>query len=86
MDAEDLKSSADGLLKASDHKNHLDAIPEDEDNQPSKTDQIKKKSPQQQELELRHGPLTAEKLQRDYQVQRALEILIGYDVFKNLKG
>jgi hypothetical protein len=30
--------------------------------------------------------LTAEKLQRDYQVQRALEILIGYDVFKNLKG
>ncbi len=86
VDEEDLKGSDDGRLKESDLKNHLEAAPEDEDNPPPKKDQKKKKSLQQQELELRHGPLTAEKLQRDYQVQRALEILIGYDVFKNLKG
>ncbi|MGB5421768.1 MAG: S41 family peptidase [Desulfobacterales bacterium] len=86
VDEDDLKSADDGRLKESDLKNHLEAAPEDEDNPPPKTDQKKKKSLQQQELELRHGPLTPEKLQRDYQVQRALEILIGYDVFKNLKG
>ena len=86
VDEEDLKGSDDGRLKESDLKNHLEAAPEDEDNPPPKKDQKKKKSTQQQELELRHGPLTTEKLQRDYQVQRALEILIGYDVFKNLKG
>lgn len=84
VDDEDLKSSDDGHLKESDLKNHLEAAPEDQINPPSQTDQKKKKSPQQQELELRLGPLTAEKLQRDYQVQRALDFLIGYDVFKNL--
>lgn len=84
VDDEDLKSSDDGHLKESDLKNHLEAAPEDQINPPPQTDQKKKKSPQQQELELRLGPLTAEKLQRDYQVQRALDFLIGYDVFKNL--
>ncbi|MFZ0133881.1 MAG: S41 family peptidase [Desulfobacterales bacterium] len=86
VDDEDLKNSEDNRLKESDLKNHLEVTPEVETKVPQKTDQKKKKSPQELELELRHGPLTAEKLQRDYQLQRALDFLIGYEVFKDLKG
>ncbi len=86
VDEEELKASEDSRLKESDLRNHLEAVPEDDEVSAPEPDQKKKKSSQQQELELRLGPLTAEKLQRDYQVQRALEILIGYDVFKDLKG
>ncbi len=86
VDDEDLKGSEDNRLKESDLKNHLEVTPEVDAKVPPKTDQKKKKSPQELELELRHGPLTAEKLQRDYQLQRALDFLIGYEVFKGLKG
>jgi carboxyl-terminal processing protease len=86
VDEEEFKASEDSRLKESDLRNHLEAVPEDDEGSAPEPDQKKKKSSQQQELELRLGPLTAEKLQRDYQVQRALEILIGYDVFKDLKG
>jgi carboxyl-terminal processing protease len=77
MDAED-----EGRLKERDLKNHLEpeAIGDEET-----MERKKKKSIQQRTLELRHGPLTAEKLRADYQVKRALEILISYDIFKNLK-
>jgi carboxyl-terminal processing protease len=86
VDPEDLKGPEDNRLKESDLKNHLEGDGEDESIEPSKTDSKKTKSRQQRELELRHGPLTAEKLRSDYQVQRALEILISHDVFKNLQG
>ena len=38
------------------------------------------------ESELRVGPLTAEALQFDNQVMRALEMLRGYEIFKNMNG
>ena len=77
----------DGRLKEKDLKNHLDAAPQgNKEAKPKNKKKAKPKSSQQKELELRHGPLTAEKLKIDYQVQRALEILVSYDVFKNLKG
>ena len=38
------------------------------------------------EMEQRVGPLTLEALQIDNQVTRALQMLEGYDIFKNLKG
>jgi carboxyl-terminal processing protease len=86
VDAEDLNGPEDNRLKESDLRNHLEGDDQKETIEPSKTDSKKKKSRQQRELELRHGPLTPEKLQSDYQVQRALEILISHDVFKNLQG
>jgi carboxyl-terminal processing protease len=85
VDAEELKSPEDKRLKESDLKNHLEGDPEKEVKDKSMKDS-KKKSREQKELELRHGPLTPEKLKSDYQVQRALEILISHDVFKNLQG
>jgi carboxyl-terminal processing protease len=85
IDAEELKSPEDKRLKESDLKNHLEGDTEKEITGKPKKDS-KKKSREQRELELRHGPLTPEKLKSDYQVQRALEILISHDVFKNLQG
>jgi carboxyl-terminal processing protease len=85
IDAEELKSPEDKRLKESDLKNHLEGDTEKEIKGKPKKDS-KKKSREQRELELRHGPLTPEKLKSDYQVQRALEILISHDVFKNLQG
>lgn len=85
LDEEDLAENEEGRLKEKDLKNHLEDLPRDK----PKTAPPEKKNPKssrQKELELRHGPLTAEKLKIDYQVQRALEILVSYDVFKNLKG
>ena len=85
VDAEELKGPEDKRLKESDLKNHLEGETEKVIKDKTKTDS-KKKSREQRELELRHGPLTPEKLKSDYQVQRALEILISHDVFKNLQG
>jgi len=86
VDEEELQSPEDNRLKESDLKNHLEGDAEEESIEPTPADPKKKKSRQQKELELRHGPLTPEKLKSDYQVQRALEILISHDIFKNLRG
>jgi carboxyl-terminal processing protease len=82
VDDIDMNGEDESRLKESDLKNHLEpeAIGDEET-----MERKKKKSIQQRTLELRHGPLTAEKLRADYQVKRALEILISYDIFKNLK-
>ena len=85
VDAEELKNPEDKRLKESDLKNHLEGDTDEVIKDRPKKDS-KKKSREQRELELRHGPLTPEKLKSDYQVQRALEILISHDVFKNLQG
>jgi hypothetical protein len=36
------------------------------------------------EMDFRVGPLRLEALQSDNQVMRALEILVGYDIFQSL--
>ena len=73
------------IIKEKDLKNHLEVEPKDSEGAPDK----KEDTPKSQEESLpknRHGPLSKERLMTDYQVQRALEILIGYDIFKTLKG
>lgn len=85
VDEEELKNPEGNRLKESDLKNHLEGDAEEDLIEPQTADP-KNKSRQQKELEMRHGPLTAEKLKSDYQVQRALEILISHEIFKNLQG
>ena len=87
LDEEDLQAEDDDRLKEKDLKNHLGAQPGEQEEAPiQRKEKAKPKTSRQKELELRHGPLTAEKLKIDYQVQRALEILVSFDMFKNLKG
>jgi carboxyl-terminal processing protease len=75
-------------VKEKDLKNHLEAVPQSQDDAESddakengdeKTPDKKKKTPVPQD---RHGRLSLEKLKTDNQVMRALEILIGHNIFK----
>jgi len=77
----------EGLLKEKDLKNHLKAEP-DTDGKDEKQRELdkKEKMKNRKNAEDMLGPLTLQKLQKDNQVMRALEILIGYDRFKDLRG
>jgi carboxyl-terminal processing protease len=71
------------MIKEKDLKNHL----EPEENEPVETEPTTEKPEKSTKEKLsRHGPLTAEKLKSDWQVTRALEILISYDIFKGMNG
>lgn len=67
----------DHLIKEKDLKNHLDA--EDQTQSPEK------KSNRQRRLESRHSPLENPELLKDRQVHRALDLLVSYDIFAQLK-
>jgi carboxyl-terminal processing protease len=88
LDPQETKGKAEGLLKESDLDNHLDAEPEDEEAQDSAGEEEEEngKKSKTQEVEFRIGPLTLESLKSDNQAMRALELLMGYDIFKNLKS
>ncbi len=82
MDGEEDTESETGILKEKDLKNHLE--PEAQDEKEDKPDKkIKKKK---RKTTYRHGPLDPEMLHADYQVVRALEILVSYEIFKGVNG
>ncbi len=88
LDPKELAQKEDGLLKEKDLDNHLEAEPgtgrqqddEAEDNEKSEQED------RMREAQQRIGPLTVETLKFDNQVVRALEMLRGYEILKNLKG
>jgi len=81
LDTRDLQE--EGLLKEKDLLNHLEAEPgKKESPKPDK----KESKPEAREMEFRVGPLNLERLQKDNQVMRALEILSSYDIFKSLNS
>ena len=89
LDPKEMASREEGLLKEKDLENHLEAEPtgnqsKDADSQKEKEKDEKKS--RMREAEMRIGPLTLEALESDNQVMRALEMLEGYEIFKNLKG
>ena len=65
----------DGFLKEKDLKNHLEQ-------------QVEKPAEEEQpgigDVEFRVNPLEADSLKRDNQVMRALDILVSYNLFRNL--
>ncbi len=88
LDPKEISRKDEGLLKEKDLENHLEAEPGKEKPQGDKGDDQEKsdQKDRMREAELRVGPLTVESLQFDNQVVRALEMLKGYEIFKNLKG
>ncbi|CAB1084947.1 Carboxyl-terminal protease (EC [Olavius algarvensis Delta 1 endosymbiont] len=85
LDPNETSRKDEGLLKEKDLANHLDAEPDAEKSQ----DDDKEKSQQKErmrEAEQRIGPLTVDSLKFDNQVMRALEMLRGYEIFKNMQG
>jgi len=88
LDPEEISKKDESLLKEKDLENHLEAEPGKEKQPDSNADDKGKseKKDRMRESELRVGPLTAESLQSDNQVMRALEMLRGYEIFKSMNG
>ncbi len=70
-------------LKEADLKNHLEPDARPADSNPA---QPEEKTPNGEIPKTRHSPLEMERLMKDFQVKRALEILVSYDIFKGFKG
>ncbi|MEJ2165779.1 MAG: S41 family peptidase [Desulfobacterales bacterium] len=88
LDPEEIERKEEGLLKEKDLENHLEAEPS-KVKKPQSDLQEKEDSDKDSkidEAEQRVGPLTRETLQSDNQVMRALEMLRGYEIFKNMKS
>ena len=81
---EDDAVEADRLFKEKDLANHLDAESGKKETDPSK--EKKKDKTADDAVRTRLSPLSAEQLMKDSQVRRALDILIGYDIFKKLSN
>jgi carboxyl-terminal processing protease len=89
LDPKETSRKEEGLLKEKDLENHLEAEPTKDpgtDSESKEEKEKKEKDSRMRDAELRIGPLTLEVLESDNQVMRALEMLEGYEIFKNLKG
>ncbi|QTA92933.1 S41 family peptidase [Desulfonema magnum] len=87
IEEEENGEEEDGLLKEKDLKNHLEAYPEEEEtegteSEPDDKEDGGKKKSKKRKTDYRYGPLNIEGLQEDNQIMRALEILVGYGIFK----
>jgi carboxyl-terminal processing protease len=85
----DEKSGAteDPLVKEKDLKNHLEEEPRgDAGNSGEEIAPEEKPAEEAPEIEAPEDALSTAGLEADNQVVRAVEILISYDIFKNLKG
>lgn len=81
----DMSEAGDeGMIKEKDLKNHLNAEPGGGDK--DKDAEKKKESSVIQRIQSKHAPLELQRLTSDNQVMRALDILISYDIFKDLKN
>ena len=84
INKEDISNVDDGLIKEKDLKNHLQATP---DNRQGDQTEFGKKEGDTEKPEIktpkfRYGDLKVEQLLSDYQVTRALDILLSYEIFK----
>jgi len=86
MDKEEADYMDEGLIKEKDLQNHLEAVPEKNKEEQPEADE-KKERHQKREIEktkFMYGELTPEQLQADNQVMRALDILLSYEIFKDV--
>ena len=81
---DEVPESEENRIKEKDLRNHLEADPDQgEEKKESRKSKNKEKKSKDQRIDFRVGPLTAEKLTSDYQILRALEILVSYDILKS---
>ena len=74
------KNDTERMLKEKDLKNHLDALPLKQKDKKKKQDKNEEKEP------LSSESMMLKRLQEDNQVMRALDILISYDIFKDIRN
>lgn len=88
LSAKEMQAGEEGLLKEKDLQNHLEAESKDPEAKEPENDvkEETEKERQMREMDYRVGPLKLEGLRSDNQVMRALEILLGFDILKNIKS
>jgi carboxyl-terminal processing protease len=85
------ETPSEGMLKEKDLRNHLDSDPDEALEEP-RTDadtpkqEVAPDPPALQRFKAKHSPLDRDALLSDNQVLRALDILIGYEILKDLKN
>jgi len=87
FDKEDMDDISEGFIKEKDLKNHLEAIPEKGQGKESKGGEKEKKQKKQsiEKSKFMYGQLKPEQLMTDNQVTRALDILLSYEIFKDVQ-
>ena len=87
IDKEDMENIGEGFIKEKDLKNHLEAIPEKGREKESERKKKEKKQKQQSidKARFMYGQIKPEQLMTDNQVIRALDILLSYQIFKNVQ-
>jgi len=78
---------SEGMLKEKDLQNHLEAVPEKGQKKKREGDK-KEKNRKKQDIEKTkfiYGQLKPEQLLTDNQVTRALDILLSYEIFKDVQ-
>ena len=78
---EEEEEDDDSVITEADLKNHLEAEPDTNDNKELITPEKKQKNKKRNTAN-KYGKLQLDDLNADYQVTRALEILISYNIFK----
>jgi len=84
---EDMDDISEGMLKEKDLQNHLEAVPEkgqDKKREGDKKDKNRKKQ-NIEKTKFIYGQLKPEQLLADNQVTRALDILLSYEIFKDVQ-
>ena len=80
---EPVEDNEDKFIKEKDLRNHLGASPssDDEEDEGGKSSETAPSQPSRlKEAQQRVGPLSRDVLKQDYQLQRGLDILVGYDI------
>ena len=87
IDKEDMDGIGEGVLKEKDLQNHLEAVPE-KGQEKKKEEGEKEKRLEKQNIEktkFMNGQIKPELLLTDNQVTRALDILLSYEIFKDVQ-
>jgi carboxyl-terminal processing protease len=87
IDKEDMDYISEGLIKEKDLQNHLKAVPEKNKDKKKEGDE-KEKNQKKMEMDkarFMYGKIKPEQLLTDNQVTRALDILLSYEIFKDVQ-
>jgi len=84
---EDMDDISEGMLKEKDLQNHLEAVPEKGQEKKREGDKKDKNRKKQNidKTKFIYGQLKPEQLMTDNQVTRALDILLSYEIFKDVQ-
>ena len=78
----------EGMIREKDLQNHLEAVPENK-SENKKQAEKKTKTPKKRDFITPshiYGQLNLEQLKKDYQVKRALDLLLSYEIFKGVQN